>query len=143
MTLTTLFFILRSILYLWLGVEFLLLANIYFYGYRTKKRSPIIFSLQRLLLFSGLLFLFLAFIPVLVLLNTEVYNVTIVFSKIFLIPLIFYVRGFRKNSLLEKQVPLPKKETMKKKLPPKGKLWQFFWELRRHFNAWRKKWKKN
>lgn len=107
MLLEVLLTILRSVLYLWIAIEFLLLANLYIYGYKKYKPTKIILALQRIFFFGGLLFLFLTFIPILLISNTDAFDVTILLVPIVLIPLIYFLRMFREKSLDEKEVKLP------------------------------------
>lgn len=100
----------RTILYLWLAVEFLALAQLYYAGYKNHKSSMVIKSLQRLLFFSGLLFGALTIMPIVSLLDgvlsASIRNLLILFC----VPVVYYIREFRKWSLSGKDMPLPKKK---------------------------------
>ena len=101
---------LRTILYLWLAVEFLALAQLYYVGYKNHKSSMVIKSLQRLLFFIGVFFGALTIMPIASLLDGELANSTRNLTTIFLLPVLYYIREFRKWSLASKDMPLPKKK---------------------------------
>ena len=101
----------RTILYFWIAVEFLALAQLYYAGYKNHKKSNVIGSLQKLLLTTGLVFGVLTIMPIASLLDNalagSIRNLTI----IFLFPVLYYIRQFRKWSLSGKDMQLPKKKT--------------------------------
>ena len=100
----------RTILYFWISVEFLSLAQLYYVGYKNHKRSKVIGSLQKLLLTTGLTFGVLTIMPIASLLDGELANSTRNLTTIFLLPVLYYIREFRKWSLSSKDMPLPKKK---------------------------------
>jgi hypothetical protein len=55
--------ILRSAIYLWVGVEAFFLHYLYNYGYEKFKPTPIIRMLQLFFFFLGAFFVIIAFIP--------------------------------------------------------------------------------
>jgi len=100
----------RTTLYLWLAVEFLALAQLYYVGYKNHKSSMVIKSLQRLLFFIGLLFGALTIMPIASLLDDELSGSMRNLLIFFCIPVVYYIREFRKWSLASKDMPLPKKK---------------------------------
>lgn len=55
--------VIRSAIYLWVGVESLFLHYLYNYGYQTFKPTPIIKMLHRFFFYLGAFFIAIAFIP--------------------------------------------------------------------------------
>lgn len=101
---------LRTILYLWLAVEFLALAQLYYVGYKNHKSSMVIKSLQRLLFFIGVFFGALTIMPIASLLDSELSGSMRNLLIFFCIPVVYYIREFRKWSLASKDMLLPKKK---------------------------------
>ena len=101
---------LRTILYLWLAVEFLALAQLYYVGYKNHKSSIVIKSLQRLLFFTGVLFGALTIMPIVSLLDGNLASSIRNLFIFFCFPVVYYIREFRKWSLSGKNMPLPKKK---------------------------------
>lgn len=101
--------ILRTVAYLWVGTEAFFLAHLYSYGYVKYKNTPIICALQRLFMFIGLMFIVLAFLPIIHNLNDSLYNLVVKggLLAIFVIPVGFYLTKFRSESL---SAVKPKKE---------------------------------
>jgi hypothetical protein len=56
--------VLRSAIYLWVGVESLFLHYLYNYGYQKFKPTPIIDTLHRFFFFLGVFFITISFIPI-------------------------------------------------------------------------------
>lgn len=103
----------RTILYLWVGLEFSNLAYIYYMGYNHHKPTPIIKSLQIMMASLSVLFFGLAFLPVLLLLDKEVHQITVSSLPIILLPVGFAVRWFRSESLRRQTMKLPSKRKKK------------------------------
>ena len=100
----------RTILYFWISVEFLSLAQLYYVGYKNHKRSRVIGSLQKLLLTTGLAFGVLTIMPIVSLLDGALANSIRNLTIIFLFPVLYYIRLFRKWSLAGSEMPLPEKK---------------------------------
>ena len=100
--------IVRTIVYVWVGVEFMSLAYLYYYGYDHLKPTPVIKALQRLLFWNGIMILFLSFMPIIGALNGGiVYDISRALIILFLLPVGYYVAIFRKESITETKVKLP------------------------------------
>lgn len=95
--------LLRTIAYMWIGTSLLSLAFLYHYGYDHLKPTPVICALHKMLLFLGILFIFLGFLPVMAevdIVGTS-YTVARMLVLLFLLPVGYYVRKFRQESLKE------------------------------------------
>lgn len=101
--------LLRTIIYLWIAVEFWNLSYLYWYGYKKTRGSQIIHSLQIILCILAVFFTFMSFVSVFVIVNQIVRDITIIFLPLILIPLGFAVRKFRRESLTDQSMKLPKK----------------------------------
>ena len=101
--------LIRSVLYLWIASEFLFLAHLYMYGYTKYRKTNVIISLQRLFLILGVLFSFMAFLPILLVFSDDGFVTFTLFLPIFLIPVGIFVRKFRSESIKETNIDLPKK----------------------------------
>ena len=106
--------LIRVMIYLWVGIEFANLAYLYWAGYKYNKPTPIIQALQIMLLFLSILFFVLAFLPVLLDLNTSVHKTVVSALPIILLPVGFAVRVFRIESLSKQSMRLPDKKKLKK-----------------------------
>lgn len=104
----------RTGLYLLMAIEFLFLAQLYWYGYKRVKQSRIIFILQRLLLSLGVLFLCTAFLLIAKSLTHPLYEVVLLFYPFLLFPTLYYLRRFRKESIGDQDILLPKDIKVKK-----------------------------
>jgi len=100
----------RTILYFWISVEFLSLAQLYHVGYKNHKSSMVIKSLQRLLFFIGVFFGALTIMPIVSLLDGNLASSIRNLLIFFCVPVVYYIREFRKWSLASKDMPLPKKK---------------------------------
>lgn len=106
-TFLMMFIFLRTLLYFWVAVEFLALAKLYRAGYNNHKKTRIILSLQRLLFFLGVLFGVLTIVPLLSVLLDGWFRTVTNWLSLFLIPVLYYIRQFRKWSLERSEMQLP------------------------------------
>ena len=100
--------ILRTVIYVWVGVEFANLAYLYWYGYEKIKPTPIISALQIMCTMLSIVFFVLAFLPILLVLDTDVHKSAVGFLPLLLVPLTLAVRKFRSESLRKQVMKLPK-----------------------------------
>lgn len=105
----------RTVIYLWIGIEFSNLMYLYWYGYKNHKTSPIIKALQAMFASLSGMFFFLAFVPILLELNGAVHKIAVTFFVILLIPVGIAVRMFRSESIRKQVMKLPEKRIMKHK----------------------------
>ena len=114
MDFSTLTAILRTVIYVWVGIEFANLAYLYWYGYEKLKPTPIISALQIMCTMLSVIFFVMAFLPVILELDTNVHKTAVGLLPIILIPLGFIVRKFRSESLHKQIMKLPKKKPEEK-----------------------------
>ena len=108
---STAFTLIRSVLYIWLSSEFLFLAHLYAYGYTKYKKTNIIITLQRLFFVLGLLFSFMAFLPILLIFSNDGHTTFTLLLPLLIIPVGYFVRRFRCESIKETKMTLPKKDS--------------------------------
>jgi len=104
------FTLLRTIISLWVAIEFSNVAYIYWYGYKKYKPTPIIRSLQILFFLVSLYLFFISFIPIILEVDPKLQRDFINLVLIFLVPLGFAVRKFRKESIEKNKIGLPKEK---------------------------------
>jgi len=56
--------VVRSAIYLWVGVESLFLHSLYNYGYQKFKPTPIIHALHKFFFYIGVFFIAISFVPI-------------------------------------------------------------------------------
>ncbi len=102
-TIVNISLVIRTIIYLWAGIESLFLYTLYKYGYKKFKPTPIICMLSMFFLFLGISFLLASFVtfastpPVFVLKDFIFRNIAAIFA--FLTG--YYLSRFRAESLKE------------------------------------------
>jgi hypothetical protein len=84
----------RSILYFLIGIEFLILAFSYYWGYMKKKHTNIIGIFTKLFFFLGVYFMFLVLLSYTAYLQPKVRDLMLPSSKFFLIPIFYYLNRF-------------------------------------------------
>ena len=107
MTLMAYLSVFRTVMYLWVAIELGNLAFLYLVGYKTVKTSPIIRSLRVMFSFLSALFFFYSFVPAIFQTNPAVHAIVIQFLPLFIIPVGFAVREFRRESLRKQKMDLP------------------------------------
>lgn len=90
--------LIRAAFYFWIGVEFAFTAYAYWFGNRIK-RSKIITSLQDLLITLSVYFFYLAFLPVIKIVNPQQYAMLVKTVPLLLIPLLVAIHQFRSSSM--------------------------------------------
>jgi hypothetical protein len=110
MDFSTLTAILRTIIYVWVGIEFANLAYLYWYGYEKLKPTPIISALQIMCTVLSILFFIFAFLPIFLDLDPDTHANIVSFLPLITIPLALAVRRFRSESLQKQSMPLPKEK---------------------------------
>jgi hypothetical protein len=114
MDIVTILAILRTIMYLWIAIEFTNLTYLYWVGYTHSKKTPIIKALQIMFFFLSIRSLVYAFLPILIALSPEWFTIVTSLLPLILIPIGLAVRKFRTESLNKQIMRLPgKKEDIK------------------------------
>jgi hypothetical protein len=97
------YFLLKTIIFIWVATEAMSLAYLYSYGYHRHKPSPVIKSLYWIFLSVSIFFTLLSFMPILSYYTDGVVTDEVVFSRnilaVFAIPIAFSLAMFRKESL--------------------------------------------
>lgn len=105
-TFITLFLIFKTILYLFVGIIFLDLSNIYKHGYDEVKQSNLIRYLHKTFFYTAIMFLYLAFQPVIRYLDKSVFIVTSEFLFVPVLGIGHYARKFLQASFEQDGVSL-------------------------------------
>jgi len=101
------FALFRAVFYLYISVEALLLGFMYWNAYKKFKTTPIIETLERLLLSLGVAYFYMTIAALFSFLdaNNNLYDILVAFIPIFTIPVAYYLAKFREKSTAE----VPKK----------------------------------
>lgn len=93
----------RAFFYLWITVEAMFLAFLYYNAYKKFKKTPIIQALQSLLFSIGFFFFYMVFVAITSYVNHEGidYPVLISLIPLFALPLVLSIRWFRDESTKE------------------------------------------
>ncbi|MBV6514258.1 MAG: hypothetical protein MOGMAGMI_01839 [Candidatus Omnitrophica bacterium] len=106
--------VIRSFLWMWLGIELIILWFVYNFGYKNYRKTPIIEALQAMILSLALQYGVISFLPLTLSLNPKIYPFLVNFT----IPIAFIsvmaVRKFRHLSLWEDKLNLPESKSIKK-----------------------------
>lgn len=102
--------IIRAVVYFWVAVEFLSLGYLYKYGYDHFKPTPVIRALSCLLIWIGVFFGFLTFLPILAIVSHEADTIVRNFGIVMVLPIAVWSRRFRNESIREKKMPLPEEK---------------------------------
>lgn len=97
----------RSVIYLWTAVQFLLLGTIYQFGYESYRKTKIIATLKNTFLTIALAFFFLAFLPFISEHKLEIYKILKHIFAIIILVAGIYAAKFRKCSLEDEKIDLP------------------------------------
>lgn len=97
-------------LYLLLSIEALFLAQLYIYAYKNIKGSRIIKALKWFLFWFGTLYLFSAFIPLIRIARPDLYELAVNTVALLLVPVVYWLREFRKESLKQQDTQERKKK---------------------------------
>jgi hypothetical protein len=89
---------LRSIAFLWVGVESTILAYLYFFGFSTYKRSSIIKVLDIVFVVLGITSFYMAFLPILGITNPGYRDIANDYLTVLLVPLALSLSFFRHES---------------------------------------------
>lgn len=95
--------VVRSAIYLWVGVESLFLHYLYNYGYQKYKPTPIIKTLHQFFFYLGVFFVMVAFLPILSF-NSEVIREDFLvrnIASVIAVGVGVYLTKFRMESLRE------------------------------------------
>ena len=94
------FALLRAFFYLWITIEAIFLAYLYWNAYRKYKTTPIIKAIETLLFSIGLNFFYMVMIAITSVIDRDsnLYDLLIVIIPLFAIPLVLAIREFREKS---------------------------------------------
>ena len=94
------FALLRAFFYLWITIESIFLAYLYWNAYRKYKTTPVIKAIESLLFAIGLNFFYMVLIAITSAIdnNSNLYDWLIVLIPLFAIPLLIAIREFREKS---------------------------------------------
>lgn len=99
--------IIRTISFIWVGIEFSNLTYLYFVGYRNVKTTPIIKALQVMFFFISILMFSMAFLPTFLELNRDAHYFLVSLLPVAIIPVGMAARNFRSESLKKQTMILP------------------------------------
>ena len=91
--------LLRSVFYMWASFEAFLLAYLYHFGYDKLKKTPIIGALKGLFTVLGFWMGFLSVLPILKVLDQEVWVLAVPLLTIPVVFIIHFLKKFRHWSL--------------------------------------------
>lgn len=110
--------ILRAFFYFWLAVEFIGISSLYYFGYYRIKKTRIIGTMSLLFLVIGIFFCFLIIVSITGVTDTGRYQYLVNYGCIIYLPLLYFIRRFKDDSLKvedgkhiekgEKKIPLDK-----------------------------------
>ena len=94
--------IIRSVVYLWIGIESLLVAQLYYFGYKRVKPTKIIVAFQKLFAALGIMFILFAVLPILTISNHEFRDILINHGWVvwLSIPIGVSIKEIRKESII-------------------------------------------
>lgn len=106
--------LLRVFLYLWVAKELIIITALYQYGYKKYKSSQIVKYIKGLFLSLSLFFAYLVLLPIVLILNKEIYLDIVNILPLLIIPVIYNLKKFRYYSVFEDEIKLPKEKNVKK-----------------------------
>lgn len=93
----------RSLTYICIALESFFLS----YSYYTAGKTPIIKALSKLFLAIGVLFMYMAFLPIVQSLSVPAYLIATQFLIVFALYILIYINDFRKESFNTEQMTTP------------------------------------